>query len=46
MGFMPMWIVVYTLISMPIGQIESRFIRWYMLKKRLDQIDNGTVEAE
>jgi len=44
MGFIPVWIVMYTLISMPIGQIEARLIRWIMLKKRLEEIDNGTVE--
>lgn len=46
LGFMPIWIVIYTLISMPIGQIEARFIRWYLLKKRLAEIDNGSVVTE
>jgi uncharacterized membrane protein (DUF106 family) len=39
MGFMPMWIILYTLISMPIGQIETRLIRYFLLKKRLAVLD-------
>ncbi len=39
MGFMPYWIIVYTMISLPIGQLENRFVRYYLLKKRLKQLD-------
>lgn len=36
---MPMWIVVYTMISLPIGQLENRFVRYVMLRKRLKELD-------
>jgi uncharacterized membrane protein (DUF106 family) len=39
MGFMPYWIVIYTMISLPIGQLENRFVRFYLLKKRLKELD-------
>jgi len=39
MGFMPYWIVIYTMISLPIGQLENRFVRYYLLKKRLKELD-------
>ncbi len=39
MGFMPYWIVIYTMISLPIGQLENRFVRYYLLKKRLSELD-------
>ncbi|MDR3206613.1 MAG: EMC3/TMCO1 family protein [Candidatus Methanoplasma sp.] len=35
----PIWIVVYTMISLPIGQLENRFVRYIMLKKRLRELD-------
>jgi len=37
--FMPYWIVIYTLISLPIGQLESRIVRYYLLTKRLKELD-------
>jgi len=37
--FMPLWIVIYTLISLPIGQLENRVVRYFMLKKRLKELD-------
>lgn len=36
--FLPIWIVVYTLISMPIGQLENRIMRFIFLRKRLDEL--------
>jgi uncharacterized membrane protein (DUF106 family) len=39
MGFMPYWIVIYTMISLPIGQLENRFVKYYLLKKRLKELD-------
>lgn len=38
---MPMWIVIYTMISLPIGQIENRIVRYYLLKKRLKELDGA-----
>lgn len=42
-GFMPQWIVIYTLISLPIGQLENKLINYYLFKKRLSVIDAGDV---
>ncbi len=41
MGFMPQWIVIYTLISLPIGQFENKLINFYLFKKRLKAINAG-----
>lgn len=38
--FMPTWIIVYTLISLPIGQLEARIMRYLRLKKRLAELDS------
>ena len=35
----PIWIVVYTMISLPIGQLENRIVRYFLLKKRLKELD-------
>jgi uncharacterized membrane protein (DUF106 family) len=43
MGFLPLWIIVYTMISLPIGQLENRIVRYFLLKRRLSDIDNGIV---
>ena len=32
----PIWIIIYTMISLPIGQLENRLVRYLMLKKRLE----------
>ena len=39
--FMPVWIVVYTLISIPLGQILNRLIRCYKFKKHLVEIERA-----
>ena len=44
--FFPSWIVIYTLISMPIGQIENRLIRYILLKKELRKLDLEVKKAE
>lgn len=46
MGFFPAWIVVYTMIAMPIGQIENRLIRLFFLKKSLKKLDLEVKRAE
>ncbi len=46
MGFFPMWIIIYTMVSMPIGQIENRLIRFIFLKKRLGELDREVKRAE
>ena len=37
--FLPIWIVIYTMISLPIGQLENRVVRYFLLKKRLKELD-------
>ena len=37
---LPMWIFVYTLITIPFGQIVGRLIRWFQYKKRLEKLDS------
>lgn len=39
--FMPAWILVYTMISIPFGQIVNRLIRTYKFKKYLKQMDSA-----
>ena len=39
MGMLPTWIIIYTMISLPIGQLESRAIRFFLLRKRLAELD-------
>jgi len=38
---MPLWIVIYTMISLPIGQLENRVVRYFLLKKRLKKLDGS-----
>ena len=45
-GFMPSWIVIYTMVSLPIGQIENRLIRYIFLKKNLRELDLAVKKAE
>ena len=42
----PVWIFIYTMISLPIGQIENRLIRLYLLKKELKKLDLEVKRAE
>lgn len=37
--FMPVWIVIYTLISLPIGQLENKIINYFLLRRRLKKLD-------
>jgi len=37
--FFPMWIIIYTMISLPIGQLENRIVRYFLLTKRLKELD-------
>ena len=41
MAFIPIWIVIYTMISLPIGQLEGRIVRYFLLKKRLKELDRA-----
>lgn len=40
--FMPAWILIYTLISIPFGQIVNRLIRTYQFRKYLSRLDAGS----
>lgn len=42
----PAWIIVYTLVSMPIGQIENRLIRYFAFKKKLKELDLEVKRTE
>ena len=42
----PVWIFIYTMISLPIGQLENRLIRLYLLKKELKRLDLEAKKAE
>ncbi len=46
MGFFPAWIIIYTMVSLPIGQIENRLIRFIFLRKRLNELDREVKRAE
>lgn len=46
MGFFPAWIIIYTMVSLPIGQIESRLIRFIFLRKHLNELDREVKRAE
>ena len=46
MNFFPVWIVIYTMVSMPIGQIENRLIRFIFLRKHLRELDLEVKRAE
>ena len=37
----PLCIVIYTMLSMPIGYLEGRVVRYYLLSKRLKELDSG-----
>ena len=35
----PVWVFVYILISVPLGQVISKLIRWYLFKKKLAELE-------
>ncbi|AGI48292.1 putative membrane protein [Thermoplasmatales archaeon BRNA1] len=37
--FMPSWIIIYTLISLPIGQLENKLMQYILLGRKLKQLD-------
>jgi uncharacterized membrane protein (DUF106 family) len=38
---LPAWIVIYSMVSLPIGQLENRIVRYFLLKKRLKEMDGA-----
>ena len=44
--FLPTWVLLYSMISIPVGQVINRTIRYFQFKKRLDSLDQEfTFEA-
>lgn len=41
----PIWVFIYMLISVPLGQVISKMIRWRTFKKKLEEIESG-VQVE
>ena len=42
---LPSWILIYTLISIPIGQLVNKTVRHFLLKKRLAELEEETSAA-
>jgi len=42
---LPMWIIIYTMISLPIGQLENRIVRYFLLTKRLKELDRTQYKS-
>lgn len=42
---MPVWILIYTLISIPIGQLVNKIIRYVLLKRRITELNNEAQKA-
>lgn len=38
--FLPVWMIIYTMISLPIGQLETKIVRFYLLSKRLKEMNS------
>lgn len=43
MAIFPAWVLIYSLISIPIGQIVMRLVRTYQFKKRLAKLEAEVV---
>lgn len=42
---LPAWILIYTLISVPIGQLVNKIIRFFLLKRRIDELEGEGLKA-
>jgi uncharacterized membrane protein (DUF106 family) len=42
---LPAWILIYTLISIPIGQLVNKIIRFILLKRRIDEMEKEGRKA-
>lgn len=45
-GFIPAWVLVYSLVSIPLGQIIMRVVRYFQFKKRLKVVESGDIKEE
>ena len=43
--FLPAWILVYSLISIPLGQIIMRTVRAFQFKRYLNKMESNTEEV-
>lgn len=43
---MPLWLILYMMVTLPIGQVENRLIRLYLLNKELKRLDAEAQRAE
>ena len=43
--FLPAWILIYSLISIPLGQIIMRVVRAFQFRKRLAEIESKHEEV-
>ena len=41
---LPAWILIYSLISIPFGQVIMRLVRTYQFRKRLKELESGTED--
>jgi uncharacterized membrane protein (DUF106 family) len=39
---LPNWVLLYSLVSIPFGQILARSLRWYQFNRRVKEIEVGT----
>ncbi len=46
LNFFPSWIIIYTMVSMPIGQIENRLLRLIFFKRHLRRLNLEVNRAE
>ena len=42
--FFPAWILIYSLISIPLGQIITRLVRAYQFKRHLAKLEQSKTE--
>ena len=43
---MPLWLILNMMVTLPIGQVENRLIRLYLLKKELKRLEIEVQRAE
>jgi uncharacterized membrane protein (DUF106 family) len=41
LGFMPSWILLYSVLTLPFSQVLSRILRYFSFRKRLRKLESG-----
>jgi len=41
----PAWVLVYSLVSIPIGQFVTRIVRFFQFKKKLAELESGHIST-